>query len=196
MTLNVLFRQGKQRITQSIGRWGLIPLLSLLVVAPPVVHESRASEAIDTAPASFPLPTGEPVLVIDGAIKQKNVGNEAHLDIEMLNALPAHTLHTSTVVTDGVKKFDGYLMRDVLSLVGVQGHTIEAKALNNYSVEIPLADFHDYDVLLATHMDGERLLPSGKGPFWIVYPRDKWRPLQDIRYDYRWVWQLNRLTIK
>jgi len=45
-------------------------------------------------------------------------------------------------------------------------------------------------------MDGERLLPSGKGPFWIVYPRNDVRQLQDIRYDYRWVWQLHQLTVK
>jgi hypothetical protein len=45
-------------------------------------------------------------------------------------------------------------------------------------------------------MDGERLLPRDKGPIWIVYPRDDFPELTDIRYDYRWVWQLTRLEIR
>lgn len=141
-------------------------------------------------------PTTEVLLVIDGAIQHHNAPGEARLDLNIIHSLPAHSLHTTTAVTDGVRRFDGILVRDLLQLVGAQGTLIEARALNNYSVDIPVADFNDYDVLLATHMDGERLLPSGKGPFWIVYPRDDWRQLQDIRYDYRWVWQLHRITVK
>ena len=57
-------------------------------------------------------------------------------------------------------------------------------------------DFERFDVLVATHMDGERLQPSDKGPLWIVYPRDHHQELQDIRYDYRWVWQLIRLDVQ
>ena len=141
-------------------------------------------------------PTTEVLLIVDGAIQRHNAPGEARLDLNMIRSLPAHSLHTTTAVTDGVRRFDGILMRDLLQSVGAQGTLIEARALNNYNVDIPVADFNDYDVLLATHMDGERLLPSGKGPFWIVYPRDDWRQLQDIRYDYRWVWQLHRITVK
>ena len=39
-------------------------------------------------------------------------------------------------------------------------------------------------------------MPDDKGPFWIVYPRDQHEVLQDIRYDYRWVWQLDSLQVK
>jgi hypothetical protein len=141
-------------------------------------------------------PVSEVLLTITGAITNKNTENAAQLDLDLIRTLPVHNLRTSTAVTDGVKLFEGVLMRDLLALVGAQGTVVEALALNNYSVEIPVSDFHQYDVLLATHMNGERLLPSGKGPFWIVYPRNDARQLQDIRYDYRWVWQLHRLSVK
>ena len=62
--------------------------------------------------------------------------------------------------------------------------------------QVTPADFERFDVLVATHMDGERLLPSDKGPLWIVYPRDAHTELQDIRYDYRWVWQLVELEVR
>ena len=87
-------------------------------------------------------------------------------------------------------------MRDLLEFVGADGKTVTANALNDYTIDIPMEDFVRYDVLVATHMDGERLQPSDKGPFWIVYPRDEYSDLQDIRYDYRWVWQLIQLKIK
>ena len=80
--------------------------------------------------------------------------------------------------------------------VGADGKTVTASALNDYTIDIPMEDFVRYDVLVATHMNGERLQPSDKGPFWIVYPRDGHSDLQDIRYDYRWVWQLIQLKIK
>lgn len=157
--------------------------------------QAFASSELSAAGGLRP-PTSEVLLVIDGAIQHHNAPGEARLDLDIIHSLPALSLHTTTAVTDGVRRFDGVLVRDLLQLVGAHGKLIEARALNNYNVDIPVADFHDYDVLLATHMDGERLLPSGKGPFWIVYPRDDWRQLQDIRYDYRWVWQLHRITVK
>lgn len=71
-----------------------------------------------------------------------------------------------------------------------------AIALNDYAVDIPTADFYAYDVLVAYRMDGATLNRNDKGPLWIVYPRDDHAALQDIRYDYRWVWQLYRLDVQ
>jgi hypothetical protein len=95
-----------------------------------------------------------------------------------------------------VHRFDGFLMRDLLGLVGAQGLTVAATALNDYVIDIDIEEFDRFDVLVAYEMDGKPLLPSDKGPLWIVYPRYQHPELQDIRYDYRWIWQLRRLDIK
>ena len=87
-------------------------------------------------------------------------------------------------------------MHDLLALLGAEGQTVTATAFNDYVIDIPMEDFERFDVVLAYRMDGQRLLPSDKGPLWIVYPRDQHDELQDIRYDYRWVWQLQRLDIR
>lgn len=122
-------------------------------------------------------------------------GDAMDLDREALEALPQVTLETSTVVTDGVHSFTGFLMRDLLERVEAEGEQVIATALNDYFVVIPMADFYDFDVIVAYKMDGERLRRDDKGPLWIVYPRDDHEALQDIRYDYRWVWQLSRLEV-
>jgi hypothetical protein len=144
----------------------------------------------------LPDPQGEVILRILGNVAQPNAGDEVHFDREMIEALPRHTLETSTSVTDGVNLFEGVLMRDILEVAGAEGEITTAIALNDYVIDIPTEDFHSYDVLAALYMDGERLLPRDKGPIWIVYPRDDFPELTDIRYDYRWVWQLTRLEIR
>jgi len=147
-------------------------------------------------PAMLPPPQGKPVLEVYGAIASTNVGDAAHFDMEMLRALPIARLETETAVTDGVRRFNGFLMRDLLDLVAAQGSTVIASALNDYVIELEADEFYRFDVIVAYEMDGKPLLPSDKGPLWIVYPRDQHAELQDIRYDYRWVWQLWRLDIR
>ncbi len=144
----------------------------------------------------LPVPEGKVLLRVSGEIDRTNVDDQAHFDHAMLDHLPRQTLHTSTVVTDGINRFEGFLMSDLLEWVGAEGDTAAALALNDYLIEIPMQDFSDYDVLVADTMDGQRLTARDKGPLWIVYPRDEHPELQDIRYDYRWVWQLHHLEIQ
>lgn len=144
----------------------------------------------------LPPPAGDVVLAVAGSIGLTNHGDEAHLDAAMLAALPRAQLTTHTSVTDGLQTFEGFLGRDLLDAVKADGETLVALALNDYRVEIPIEDFHAYDVLMADTMNGERLTRRDKGPLWIVYPRDAHTELQDIRYDYRWVWQLHRLEVE
>ena len=152
--------------------------------------------ALQAGGESLPSPEGPVLLRVSGEIGKTNVDNEAHFDRVMLEGLPRKTLDTSTVVTDGINRFEGFLMSDLLAHVEAQGGSVMATALNDYVVDIPLEDFHDFEVLVADSMDGERLTPRDKGPLWIVYPRDDHSELQDIRYDYRWVWQLESLEIR
>ena len=152
--------------------------------------------AQERGPDALPLPNGPLVLEVDGALSRGNRGGAAHFDMEMLKALPVVQLETSTAVTDGTRRFEGFLMRDLLAHVGAHGASVTAIALNDYAIDIEVEEFERFDVLVAYEMDGEALRPSDKGPLWIVYPRDQHKELQDIRYDYRWVWQLRWLEIQ
>lgn len=141
-------------------------------------------------------PKSPAILEVRGAIAKSNVKGEAHFDMEMLKALPVTRLETSTAVTDGVRRFEGFLMRDLLAHIGAVGTIVTARALNDYAIEIAIEEFDRFDILVAYEMDGMPLLPSDKGPLWMVYPRDQHAELQDIRFDYRWVWQLRWLDIR
>lgn len=145
---------------------------------------------------ALPTPEGSIVLEVRGALSRINSEDAAQFDMEMLQALPTARLETTTAVTDGMRVFEGFLMRDLLDLVDARGSTVTASALNEYAIDIAIEEFDRFDIVVAYRMDGEPLLPSDKGPLWIVYPRDQHAELQDIRYDYRWVWQLRWLDIQ
>lgn len=171
-------------------------LISALMLASALAAPFYCLSANAQISATQSLPQGDIVLEVRGAIANPNRNGEAHFDMEMLKGLPAARLETHTAVTDGVRRFDGFLMRDLLELVAAEGSTVIASALNDYRIEFPIAEFDRFDIVVAYAMDGRPLLPSDKGPLWIVYPRDQHPELQDIRYDYRWVWQLYRLDIE
>lgn len=145
---------------------------------------------------NLPMPGGQIILRVEGAIAHTNREDQAVFDHEMLEELESHELGTHTSVTDGPQHFEGFLMRDLLELVGAEGETVTAHALNDYVVDIPISDFKKFDVIVAMAMNGKPLTARDKGPLWIIYPRDDVSELQDIRYDYRWVWHLDSLRIQ
>lgn len=135
---------------------------------------------------------GDVLLEVTGRIAEGRVA----LERDALEALPPVVIETSTVVTDGIQSFTGFLMRDLLETLGAEGEEITAVAINDYAVDIPITDFYDYDVIVAYRMDAETLTRDDKGPLWIIYPRNDHAALQDIRYDYRWVWQLHKIDVQ
>ena len=134
----------------------------------------------------------ETLLTLTGAVE----GGKVTITRADLDAMEWHDISTSTTVTDGRPLFRGVLVRDLLAHAQAEGETVTAQALNDYVIDIPVSDFHDFDVIAALYMDGAALTPRDKGPVWIVYPRDDHGVLADIRYDMRWVWQLVALHVQ
>lgn len=145
---------------------------------------------------SLPQPEGRIVLSITGAIDSTNADSRADFDMAMLQAMPAHTIRTSTPWTDGVTEFTGVKAQVVLDKVGARGEYVDAVALNDYQFEIPVTDVERYPVLLAYRMNGERLRIRDKGPLWVVYPLDAHPELRNEETHSKMVWQLRRLVVK
>lgn len=145
--------------------------------------------------------SGEPAAALPGGGLEihEGAGPAMVLSAQALAALPQRTISTHTAWTDGVRKFEGPLVTDVLGAAGAvlaPGSKLQVRALNDYVVEIPAEDFQRWPVIAAWTMDGNVLTRRDKGPFWIVYPRDDDRVLRDAKYDHRWAWQLRQLTVR
>jgi hypothetical protein len=164
--------------------WALsVALLTALVLQP--VPPAHAVEA----------PAPKPALTISGSVK-----TPVAFDMARLAALPQHSFTTRTPWHAGPRKFTGPLLRDVLALAGIQGQTagqtIEAMALNDYKVTIPVEDAMRFDVVVARLIDDRPMAVRDKGPLFIIYPFDSNEALRNSIYYSRSAWQLKGLVIR
>ena len=167
---------------------GLVPwIFATMVVA---VSSTVASAG------TLPQPDGRVVLTVTGSITNTNDGGAAEFDMAMLESLPTIAVETTTPWTEGVTKFEGVLVRDVLAQAGANGVLVNAVALNDYRFEIPVSDFNKYPVILAYKTDNKQLRIRDKGPLWIVYPLDGYEELRNEQTHSKMVWQLRRLVIQ
>lgn len=147
--------------------------------------------------AAMAAAESESLLVVTGRIASPETAEgEARFGREALEALPQHVIRTSTPWTDGVSAFEGPLLCDLLARLGAEGTLLRAKAINDYVVDIPIADCQRYPVILALKRDGKTLSRRNMGPIWIVYPRDDFPELHLETINARWVWQLIELEVR
>ncbi|SNR59621.1 molybdopterin-dependent oxidoreductase [Puniceibacterium sediminis] len=125
------------------------------------------------------------------------VGEELHqLSLEDLQALPVSSFQTTTIWTEEPQAFKGVSLKALLDSFDVVDGTIEATAINDYSVTIPMSDATADGPIIAYLANGEPMSRRGKGPLWIVYPYDSDLKYQTESVYSRSIWQLDRLTIK
>jgi len=141
-------------------------------------------------------PAGRVILTISGRITRRNSEETAQFDIPMLEALGTQSFTTTTPWYNGPVTFEGVPMARLLREVGASGTTLTAQALNDYSTDIPIADFEKYPVLLALKRDGAYMPVRDKGPLFIVYPYDSDPALKHQQFYSRSAWQVARMIIK
>lgn len=162
--------------------FALAALAALLIVPAPVAADC------------LPPPEGPVLLVVKGSIAHTNIGGEAHFDRKLLESLGVTRLTTRTAWHREEAVFDGVRAQALMRGVGAMGSTAIARAANDYRVSIPLTDFSAYDVLLATHIDGEVLRLRTKGPIWLIYPEGTELP-EPVRQE-RMIWQLIEFRVE
>lgn len=144
---------------------------------------------------ALPITRDKTVLTISGRIETHSESKVVWFDRSMLEALGTQGFATTNPWYDGRTRFDGILMRTLLRSVGASGSHVIATALNDYTTNIPITDFEQYDVLLALKRDGVYMPVRDKGPLFIVYPFDSNKLLQSQTYYGRCAWQVSELIV-
>ncbi|MEA2117965.1 molybdopterin-dependent oxidoreductase [Halovibrio sp. HP20-50] len=166
-----------------------------------VVFKLRALVAvgvalISTYASALDAPSGPVMLVVSGNVGQPNVGDEAHFDKAMLEALRQHTTVTRTPWYDGVVRFSGPLGRAVLEAAGAEGENMRVVALNEYASTVPVSDFYNYNAILAMQANGQALRVRNQGPLFVIYPFDQHPELLNEEIFSRSVWQVARIDVE
>ena len=137
---------------------------------------------------------GEMNLMIAGKIKSDK--GAIYFSPGDLSASTPTEIVTTSPWTTGKTTFRGVLLRDILKAVEADGKMLKASAVDDYTVEIPVSDAEDYDVIIAYKMNGEWLEDGVYAPFWIIYPYDSDKNLAQEKYYGRSLWQLTKLVIE
>lgn len=123
-------------------------------------------------------------------------GEDVHeFTIHDLRDLGEREIVTSTIWSDGEQRFVGVSLDRLLSHVDVAEGTLEAAAVNDYAVEIPMSDVRAGGPIVAYMRNGERMSLRDKGPLWIIYPYDSGAEFRTEEVYSRSIWQLNRITV-
>lgn len=124
-----------------------------------------------------------------------HAGKTTSLDMPALMAMETEEFETSTIWTDGPQSFTGVPLATFLSDLGIAGGTIKATAINDYAVEIPVADAVEGGPIIAYKLNGQPMSVRDKGPLWIVYPYDSDAAYQTEVIYSRSIWQLDRIEV-
>ncbi len=179
------------------SEWGRRLVRILLLAALSALWMGAAPLAPRPAGAQeLGVPEGRIILTISGRIENTNGKGVAEFDRAMLEAMPFTVIETMTPWTDAIARFEGPLARDLMKRVGARGSRILATALNDYTVEIPIADFESYPVILAMKMNGKILRTRNKGPLWVIYPWSDQPGLRNETGYGRSIWQIQELAVK
>jgi len=164
--------------------------------------------------ADLEKPKGPVVLTIHGNIANTNraalndfedaffkFGNvsfdkAAQFDLAMLEKLGKKKFTVKYDTWPKAYAFEGPLLRDVLKAAGAKGKSVKVYALDGYGAEIPVSDAQQHDVILAVKADGKYLGLGGRGPAWVVYPRDDKHPALKAHDDAKWVWSAVRIEVE
>lgn len=154
-----------------------------------------ALPGVATASNRLPHPQGEVLLTVLGAISAENAENRVVFDRAMLEALDWVEIETHTSFTDGLQSFAGPTLASVLDAVGADGNVLQATAVNDYTVEIPVAHARAHDVVLAMDMNGVPMRVRDKGPIWVVYPLSR-TDAEKRPFDDQMIWQLVQIRVE
>ena len=174
--------------------FGKIRALIVCAVTAGVLASTVVSAAADDAGRAA-KPGGRPLLTVLGAI-EKGDGQKVTFDRAAMEAMPVAVVETKTPWTEGVTRFEGVRLTDILARVGASGKEVVATAVNDYAVTLPVEDENGAEPVIAYKMNGKPMSLRDKGPLWIVYPFDSDRNLEAEKYYSRSIWQLKSLTVR
>lgn len=137
----------------------------------------------------------ETLLTISGGPDAAGNPIDMAFDLAALQAMPKSSFTTATMWTEGEQSFEGVSLHSLLDMLDVTWGKVIAAAINDYRIEIPLAEITPDAPIIAYMRNGEEMTVRDKGPLWIVYPYDSDPQYQSEVVFSRSIWQLNRIEI-
>jgi hypothetical protein len=165
------------------------------VAAPGDAAELAVSDATLKAGEAVPLPTGKTVLTLTGKISVTNKDGLLVLDQRTINRMGLVQAEMYEPWAKQTMAFRGVRLRDLLQIVGVDSGATRLRitALDDYKVELSMADVRTGGILLATEAGDGSALPVDKGgPTRIVFENG----VKAGANADQWIWSLKTIDVE
>ena len=147
----------------------------------------------------IPLPTGDVVLNIFGNVSRTNQAQKLSFDIATLEklGLVEYTIADPWQNHEEVT-YTGVLMSDLLEYAGVSdtATNVHMVALDEYAVDVSMADINKWPVLLATRTNNEYMDIESSGPTRIVFPFHAHSEIDEDTYKVLMIWNLRDIEVQ
>ena len=120
---------------------------------------------------------------------------EVSFSREALMDLPQTSFETATIWSEGVNKYSGPLLADVLAAAEMPDGDLHLIAINDYNVSFPMDRVQDDAPIIALEINGKPFSVREKGPLWVMFPFDenaKFRTEDTFALS---VWQLAQIDV-
>ena len=156
---------------------------------------SRISAASVASAASIGAPKA-PVLTISGKISARNTPDGLALDVAGLETLGLVKYKVRDPWLEADLEFSGVLVTDLLTATGAAADatSLQITALDDYQVDISIADAKRWPIMLATRTGGAPMTIEDKGPMRIVFPADP--SIDALKTKDLWIWQIKTIEVR
>jgi hypothetical protein len=144
---------------------------------------------------TLPAPVGKPAFVMTGKIAATNQAGGLAFDLPTLEKLAVYDVR---LYEPGIKQdtnFRGVWLQDLLAVAGVKADAarLHFVALDDYTVDLTIADVRAGGILLATRAGDGSTLPIDKGgPTRIVFLKG----VKSGANPDQWIWSLKAIDVQ
>jgi hypothetical protein len=144
---------------------------------------------------AVPQPTGKPVLTVTGKISTTNQNGTLVLDQPVLSSLGVEQVRLYEPWAKQDLEFRGVWLQDLLAVAGIGADAtrLHVTALDDYQVDLNLADIRSGGIMLATSAgDGSPIAIDKGGPTRIVF-------MDGIKAGAnadQWIWSLKTIDVQ
>ena len=89
-------------------------------------------------------------------------------------------------------------MLAVLDVIGLNADatTLKGKSLNDYPIEVSIADAREWPTIVAVKLDGKYMSVRDKGPLWLVDLRHMRAQFGNDKFNACWIWQIATIEVQ
>ena len=145
----------------------------------------------------IPVPTGAVMLTITGKVAAKNADEALIFDMPTLEKLGLVRYSVNDPWLKVSNTYSGVLVSDLLKFAGTfqTATTIHIVALDDYEVDIPIADIQKWPILLATKANDGYMTVENYGPTRIIYPYDS-HSIEPVAHNDLWIWSIQSIDVR